>query len=190
MASLLYPFALFLHIVGAFGLIAAITLEAIGLRGLRRATQADEARLWLGISRRLVIRLAPASLGVILLTGLYMTAVAWGPKGWIIAAFASLIVLAVVGAVGTGMRMARLEAAISRAQGELAGDLARRLQDPVLLTSLRIRMAIMLGVAFLMTVKPTFIAAVVVVVLAASIGWLAGQIPVRRTGHELRNEVG
>jgi hypothetical protein len=119
-----------------------------------------------------------------------MTAVAWGPKGWIIAAFASLIVLAVVGAVGTGMRMARLEAAISRAQGELAGDLARRLQDPVLLTSLRIRMAIMLGVAFLMTVKPTFIAAVVVVVLAASIGWLAGQIPVRRTGHELRNEVG
>ena len=56
MAMLFYRFALFLHIVGAFGLIAAVTLEAIGLRGLRRATQGDEARMWLGISRRLVSR--------------------------------------------------------------------------------------------------------------------------------------
>ncbi|TMG32766.1 MAG: hypothetical protein E6H93_03530 [Chloroflexi bacterium] len=190
MASLLYPFALFLHIVGAFGLIASVTLEAIGLRGLRRATRADEARLWLSISRRLVIRLAPASLGTILITGLYMTAVAWGPKGWIITAFASLIALAVIGAFGTGMRMARLEPAISHAQGELADDLRRRLQDPVLLTSLRVRIAIVLGIAFLMTVKPTFIAAIAVVVLAAAIGWLTAQIPARRTGHELGNEIG
>ena len=172
MASLLYPFALFLHIVGAFGLIASVTLEAIGLRGLRRATRADEARLWLSISRRLVIRFAPASLGTILITGLYMTALAWGPKGWIITAFASLI--------------ARLEPAISHAQGELADDLRRRLQDPVLLTSLRVRIAIVLGIAFLMTVKPTFIAAIAVVVLAAAIGWLTAQIPARRTRHELR----
>jgi hypothetical protein len=189
MASLLYPFALFLHIVGAFGLIAAVTLEAIGLRGLRRATQAEEARLWLGISRRLVIRLAPASLGTILLTGLYMTAVAWGPKGWILAAFASLIVLAVVGAFGTGLRMARLEPALSGVQDELSDDVRRRLQDPVLLTSLRVRLAIVLGVAFLMTIKPALITAILVIVLAAAIGWLTAQVPTRRTGHELRNEV-
>ena len=37
-----------------------------------------------------------------------------------------------------------------------------------------------------MTVKPTFIAAIAVVVLAAAIGWLTAQIPARRTGHELR----
>jgi hypothetical protein len=190
MASQLYPFALFLHIVGAFGLIAAVTLEAIGLRGLRRATQADEARLWLSISRRLVIRLAPASLGTILLTGLYMTAVAWGPKGWILVAFASLIVLAVVGAFATGMRMARLEPTLSGAEGELSDDVRSRLQDPVLLTSLRVRMAMVLGVAFLMTVKPTLIAAILVIVLAAALGWLTAQVPTWRTGRELRSEVG
>jgi uncharacterized membrane protein len=86
--------------------------------------------------------------------------------------------------------MARLEPVIRQAQGELAEDMRRRLQDPVLLTSLRVRIAIILGIAFLMTVKPTFIAAVVVIVLAASIGWLAGRIPMRRTGHELRSEIG
>jgi hypothetical protein len=186
----LYPFALFLHIVGTFGLIASVTLEAIGLRGLRQATQAAEAGTWLAISRRLVVRLAPASLGTILVTGLYMTAVAWGAKGWIAVALASLVVLAVIGAIGTGMRMARLEPAINQAQGPLSDELRHRLRDPLLLTSLRVRMAIVLGVAFLMTVKPTFIAAVAVVVLAAAIGLLAGQLPARRTGHELRNQVG
>ena len=186
----LYSFALFLHIVGAFGLIASVTLEAIGLRGLRHATQAAEARTWLGISRRLVVRLAPASLGTILVTGLYMTAVAWGAKGWIAVALASLVVLAVVGAIGTGMRMARLEPAVNQAQGPLSDELRHRLRDPLLLISLRVRMAIVLGVAFLMTVKPTFVAAVAVVVLAAALGLLAGQLPPRRTAHELRNQVG
>src|SRR5207302_10642668 len=133
----------------------------------RHPPPADQARLRLSSSGRLVIRFEQPSLGTILITGLYMTALAWGPTGWIITAFASLIALAVIGAFGTGIRMARLEPAISHAQGELAADLRRRLQDLVLLTSLRVRIAVVLGIAFLMTVKPTFTAAIAVVVLAA-----------------------
>src|SRR5690348_14950546 len=98
--TLLYPLVLFLHILGAFGLTAAITLEAIGLRGLRRAVRTDDALMWLGISRGLVLRLVPASLGLVLITGLYMTATAWGPKGWILVALASLVLLAVIGHSG------------------------------------------------------------------------------------------
>jgi hypothetical protein len=188
--AMLYPFALFLHILGAFGLIASVTLEAVGLRGMRQATEADQARTWLAISRRLVIRLAPASLGTILVSGLFMTALSWGLTGWIAVALASLVVLAVIGAFGTGMRMARLEPAVSQARGPLSDDLRQRLRDPLLLTSLRVRVAIVLGVAFLMTVKPTFIAALAVVVLAAVVGFVAGQLPPRRTAHELSNEVG
>jgi len=188
--AMLYPFALFLHIVGAFGLIASVTLEAVGLRGLRQATEADQARTWLAISRRLVIRLAPASLGAILVTGLFMTALAWGLKGWIAVALASLVALAVIGAFGTGMRMARLEPAVSQARGPLTDELRHPLHDPVLVTSLRVRIAIVLGIAFLMTVKPTFIAAVAVVVLAAAIGLLAGLFAQRRTRNELGSQVG
>jgi hypothetical protein len=188
--AILYPFALFLHIVGAFGLIASVTLEAVGLRGLRQATEADQARTWLAISRRLVIRLAPASLGTILVTGLFMTALSWGPKGWIAVALASLVALAVIGAFGTGMRMARLEPAVSQAHGPLTNELRRRLHDPVLVTSLRVRIGIVLGIAFLMTVKPTFIAALAVVVLAAAIGLVAGQLAQRRTRNELGTQAG
>ena len=86
--------------------------------------------------------------------------------------------------------MARIEPAISRAQGPLTDELRRRLHDPVLVTSLRVRVAIVLGVAFLMAVKPAFIASLIVVVLAVALGFLVGQVPLRRARHELRNEVG
>jgi hypothetical protein len=189
--TLVYPLVLFLHILGAFGLIAAITLEAIGLRGLRRAVRTEDALMWLGISRGLVLRLAPASLGLILVTGLYMTATTWGPKGWILVALASLVLLAVVGALGTGVRMARIGSAVGGASaGPLSDDLRRALRDPILLTSLRTRLAIVLGVVFLMTVKPPSLASVVVIILAAAIGLLASQIPATRSQRELRNEIG
>jgi hypothetical protein len=189
--TLLYPLVLFLHILGAFGLVAALTLEAIGLRGLRRAVRSEDALMWLGISRGLVLRLAPASLGLILVTGLYMTATTWGPKGWILVALASLVLLAVVGALGTGIRMAGIGSAVGGATpGPLSDDLRRALRDPILLTSLRTRLAIVLGVVFLMTVKPSSAASVVVIVLAAAIGLLASQIPARRSQRELRNEIG
>ena len=48
------------------------------------------------------------------------------------------------------------------------------LRDPLLVTSLRLRLALALGIAFLMTVKPPALASVVVLALAAALGWLAG----------------
>jgi hypothetical protein len=188
--TLLYQLALFLHIIGAFGLIAAITVEAIGLRGLRRAAHTDEALIWLGISRGLVMRMAPASLGLILVTGLYMVASAWGPRGWILVALGSLLLLGAIGAFGTGLRMARIGPGLGRGQGPLSHELRRTLRDPILLISLRVRVAIVLGVALLMSLKPSALASLVVIVLAIALGLLAGQIPARRSRDEFRAEIG
>jgi hypothetical protein len=188
--TLLYQLALFLHIIGAFGLIAAITVEAIGLRGLRRATNRNDALMWLGISRSVVMRLAPASLGLILVTGLYLVASAWGPRGWILVALGSLLLLGVIGAFGTGLRMARIGPALGRAQGPLSQELRGMLHDPILLTSLRVRLAMVLGVVFLMSLKPSAVASLVVIALAITLGLLAGQILPRRGRNEFRAEVG
>jgi hypothetical protein len=188
--TLLYQLALFLHIIGAFGLIAAITVEAIGLRGLRRAAHPDEAMMWLGISRGLVMRMAPASLGLILVTGLYMVATAWGPRGWILVALGSLLLLGAIGAFGTGLRMARIGPRLGRGQGPLSHELRQTLRDPILLISLRVRVAIVLGVALLMSLKPSALASLVVIVLAIALGLLAGQIPARRSRDEFRAEIG
>src|SRR5256884_3719826 len=119
---MVYNLVLFAHILGAFGLIAAYTIEAIGLRGLRGSTRRDEAQLWIGISRGIVMRLAPASLGVILIAGLYMMATSGGPKGWTVVALASFVLLAAVGGVGTGMRMARIGPAVNPASDPLPDE--------------------------------------------------------------------
>jgi hypothetical protein len=186
----IYPFVLFIHILGAFGLVAALTTEAIGLRGLRRATTRAEALTWFGISRGLVMRLAPASLGLILITGLFMMAVSWGGRGWLIVALASLIALGVIGAFATGMPMASLEPALRQATGGLAPDLQARLRARGLLVSLSVRMAIVLGILFLMTVKPSAPAAVITILVAVGAGLLAGQVFSSRNQGELRSAAG
>ena len=178
-----YQVALYFHILGAFGLIAAITVEAISLRGLRNSTRADDALMWLGVSRGIVMRLAPASLGLILISGLYMMATTWGPRGWILTALAGLVLLAIVGAFGTGMRMAHIGPAIGRTPGPLSDEARARLRDPILLTSLLVRSAIVLAIALLMTVKPSGVAALVIVVLAIGIALFVGQLAGKSRHH-------
>jgi hypothetical protein len=56
--------------------------------------------------------------------------------------------------------------------------------------SLRVRLAIVLGVVFLMTVKPSAVSSLVVMVVALALGLLAGQIRTRRGSQELRTDVG
>ena len=174
-STLFYHLALFLHILGAFGLVAAMTFEVIGLQGLRRAIQKEDAVTWLGVAR-VVQRLAPASLGLILVMGLYMTATTWGPRGWILVSLAGLVAYALIGGVLTGVRMARIGPAVGRSSGPLSDEVKAALRDPTLLISIRTRLGIVLGIVLLMTVKPSLLASLVIIVLAAAIGFLAGQI--------------
>jgi hypothetical protein len=177
--GLVYHLALFLHVLGAFGLIAAFAVEAVGLRSLRQAQSQEAALASLG-TMRLVQRFAPASIGTILLTGLYMMAVSWKAQGWILTALAGLVLIALIGGLLTGVRMARVGPAVGRSSGALAAELQRALRDPVLVTSLRLRVALTLGIAFLMTVKPSAAVSLVVLALGLAIGWLAGVAIERR----------
>jgi hypothetical protein len=174
-STLFYHLALFLHILGTFGLVAALTFEVIGLQGLRRAIQKEDAVTWLGVAR-VVQRLAPASLGLILVMGLYMTATTWGPRGWILVSLAGLVAYALIGGVLTGVRMARIGPAVGRSSGPLSDEMKAALRDPILLISIRTRLGIVLGIALLMTLKPSLVVSLVIVVLAGAIGLLAGQI--------------
>ena len=94
----LYSVALFLHIVGALGLFAALGLEWTSLRQLRRAASAEQAREWLN-ALGLVRRLGPASLAAIFLSGLYLVATAWGIVAWIAVALGAMLLLPPLGGV-------------------------------------------------------------------------------------------
>ena len=131
----LYDISLFLHVVGAFGLVAVLAIESVGLSVLRR----------LG---------GPAS-GLVVLTGIYMTVVRWRGQAWTTIALAALILIAVLGAVS-----------------------AKRVK--LATVSLRLRWALVIGIAFLMTAKPGPTGAVAAIVLALLGGLVA--VPAWRAG--------
>jgi len=169
----------FLHVVGALGLAAGFGAEAAGLIGLRRARNADEALLWLR-SRRWVLLIGPTSIGLVLATGIYLTVAEWGADAWILVSLVSLVALAGIGGVLTGVPMARITPAVEQASGPLREELRRDLRSPLLVVSFLTRVAITVGIVFLMVHKPAALPSVLTIVLAAAVGAAVGLISGRR----------
>ncbi len=173
----LYAIALFLHIVGALGLFAALGLEWTSLRQLRRATTVAQARAWFDVLG-LVRRIGPAALATILLPGFYLMATAWSWTGWIVVALAGMGVLAVLGALN-GVPLSALGRELATQQGALTAPVRERLQHPRFVLSIQTRVALVLGIVFLMTVKPDLGGALLTIGVAVVLG-LVTSVPAWR----------
>ena len=159
----LYSIALFAHVVGALLLFVTLTVEGVALRLLRRAAALEGARGAAAMLRANRVVGPLSALGV-LIPGLYMTATSWGWVAWIVVALVSWVVIAVLGAVN-GIRIVALE----RSQSVLDG-----IRNPMFLISWTTRVGIALGVVFLMTVKPSAVAAALAILIAAAAGAAVG----------------
>jgi uncharacterized membrane protein len=148
----LFSGMLFLHVASALGIFAALSLEAVVLRHLRRALTAQETRAALDFAPGL-----PAFFGVsaiaALLTGVYlaMQTPTW-PQAWFRISMIALVLIAPLGAIsGRKMKSIRALSAAERASSEA---LMRSAQNPVFRFSLNLRIALVLAIVFLMTAKP------------------------------------
>jgi hypothetical protein len=166
----------FVHVTSAIGVFAALAIEGAMLLQIRRSLDSAQLRVAL-TGFRLVPRVAIPSLLLTILSGLYLTTTVWGwSSAWIEVAFPSLIVTAVIGATTTGPRIARL-------QTTLNGD-GRR--DPLLSASFIMRTSLLIGIVFLMTVKPPLKASLIAMATAGGGGLLAALSCFgRRTSHGL-----
>ncbi len=95
--------------------------EWVSLRSLRRASTAEQVREWVRVSVG-IRRLGFISMMALLASGLYMMFVARNGGAWVIVAFWSLVLLAIIAVTLSFRRMA----AIGRAVGEATGPLAPR----------------------------------------------------------------
>jgi hypothetical protein len=149
-----YAVLLFLHIAGALALFAGIGLELAGLAGLRRARTIAQVREWVGILSMLRRIDGPAA-GLILASGLYLALTGWGREAWI-----ALGLLALVAMAGLGIGVTRRRVGVIAQMIRVAGDgpvpssLHAHLRDPALRLSASLRVALGVGVVFLMAVKP------------------------------------
>ena len=173
----LYSLVLFVHVTATLALFAAIILEALALFHLRRATAVSEVRLWLDPLPGLPL-MATGSLLVVLVSGIYLAirVSAFG-AGWPAASMAGMVLLAPF-AILAARRMREIRKATAAATG-IHSDLQRRLQDPFLKAASAIRMAVMLGIVFLMAVKPSWGASAVVLSASSVLGLSTGFLRVK-----------
>jgi hypothetical protein len=167
-----YSIALFLHIVGALGFFVALGLEWTRLRQLRSATTSEQVRASMRVYKS-VRRFGMASMLTILLFGFYMAAVAWGGPAWIIVALGSLVLIIVITIVLTRPRIAAIEQALAGEKGPLSPALQLLADHPLMWVSIQTRVAIALGIVFLMTVKPGWGGSLLTIGVAIVLGLVA-----------------
>ncbi len=164
----------FVHVTSAMGIFAALAIEGAMLLQIRRSLDTTQLRAAL-TGFRLVPRVALPSLVFTLLSGLYLTTTVWGwTAAWIEVAFPTLIVIAVIGAITTRPRIARLQNALN----------VDKRHDPLLSASFVMRASLLIGIVFLMTVKPPLESSLIAMATATGAGLLAALACFgRRTSH-------
>jgi hypothetical protein len=168
----IYSIVLFLHIAGALGLFMALGLEWTSLYRLRRATSVEQVREWLNISSG-VGRVGMASMLLLLGSGVYMTAMVWHGAAWIGVTIGALVLLAIVTVALTRRRMAAIQQAVAAADGGALAGLYPLLQQPALWVAIKVRVAVILGIVFLMTVKPDLGGSLLTIGVAAGLGLIS-----------------
>ncbi|HEX6533568.1 MAG TPA: hypothetical protein VF041_03170 [Gemmatimonadaceae bacterium] len=164
----------FLHVVGALALFAGIAMEGAGLAYLRRATTTARMREWVGFSR-LLGRIARPAVITIFVTGIYLAVTRWGHQAWIGLGFLGLVAIGVLGSAVTRRRVGAIEKALPAGDGPIPSALRGHLLDPVLRMSLYVRAALVLGIVFVMSVKPGTVGALVAMGVALALGVVLGR---------------
>jgi hypothetical protein len=176
---MLYNIALFLHILGAIGYCITLAVIYVSVAGMRRAQTSGELATWTGIAGSRLTRLALGLSGLCLLVpGLYMVAVAWrGSLGWVLVAFAAYFV---TGAAMGGFALRHI-ASVAQATRDLAHDaplpttLAAAAHNPLLWLVTNAVAGLLVGIVFLMTLKPDALVSVLVLVIALAAGLAIGR---------------
>jgi uncharacterized membrane protein len=170
-----YTIELFLHVSGAIGVFAGVGIWLFGLSALRRARRVEQVRAiaWLII---VTIPFMVLSLVLIGVAGLDMAISTWGLQTpWIIVSLVSLVLFAPINMFVLDPRMRTLYAKAGETPGgPLPDALVKHTHDPILGTVAQTLAAVLLGIVFLMTTKPSLVNSIVVMVVALFLGVISG----------------
>lgn len=178
-----YNVALFLHIVGVLALFAAFGVLLAGMVGMLRASTVERARAGAGLAHG-IGPVFPIPNALILLAGLYMAATEWGwTTPWIDVSLVGLLVMALLGRFVIGSRIeAAYEAALAAPEGPIPDALHRRRADLGLWTTVLTFVSVVVGIVFLMVVKPGLAGVLATIGIAVVIGLAAAIIRPPRKG--------
>jgi hypothetical protein len=147
----------------------ALGVDLVALSALSTARTTDQARRALA-AYRLNAVIGPLSLLLVLVPGIYMAVIAWGPQPWIRASLIALILIVILGATLSRRPLAALRGALQGEDRRLSPELEAQAQHPVLWTSFFVRAFLAVGILMLMSTKPEQWLALTMLIAAAALG--------------------
>lgn len=183
-----YSLALCVHVLGAIGLFSAVSLVLVAYVRMRRAATLEQVRDW-AAAAQLAGRGIPFISLVLLAPAVYMVIVAWGfTTPWVLAAFITVVALAILGATVGARTIERIVATAKAASpGHIPDELRAQLTAPLLWLTEATRLTLLVGIVFLMTVKPDALLSLLVLVSMLILGIILGALS-RRAPRPSRRE--
>jgi hypothetical protein len=176
--------ALFVHLVGVIVGLAGVCGWLFALIGVRAARTVDQVRALLALLALYAMagNVALGGVALIVVGGLYMAlSTSLGRSAWLIVATISFVVVLFAGGAILGPRLQALsKLAAASPEGPLPASLAGQIHDPFTRVALQTYIAVLFGIVFLMTIKPSLVWAIIVILIAAALGVLSG-LPLMRT---------
>jgi hypothetical protein len=159
---------LFTHVVGVLALFTALILEWVGWNTVRRASARPEALASMRVNTALQ-RVYGLAFAAIVASGFYLGS-QYGmlEDGWMRASYGGLVLIALSGGAARP-RARRLREALDDPSDRAFAALQSSANDAVLRVSLHTRIALALGVVYLMIGKPDIGTAVGVIGLAVAL---------------------
>jgi hypothetical protein len=165
---------LFVHILGVIAIFGGFSMQQRAGGRLRRATRYDDARTWaemLMMSRSMV----PAGAVMVLVTGAYLaTRLGPRPPTWVIVAALTALFIGTVALAVVNRGITAIGKSVSAGEGPLSAETSRHIASAATWSGLASANGAALGTLWLMTAKPGSLEAVLVVVLLALAGAIAG----------------
>ena len=165
-----YRIALFLHVTGALLLFAAMAIEWLFVINIRKATAIENIKKSFFNYAKLKA-IGSIAIFLILIPGIYMTALVWKNASWILIAFIGMILLAVIGGALTGRKMKGIKKVVSN-ENNISAELRSLINDNSLILSLKIRTAVLMGIIYLMTVKPDLTGSILTIIISVILGFI------------------
>jgi len=176
-AMSLYPLLVFLHVLSAMGLFAAIAIEAVALERLRRADAPTGVREGMELLARNE-RLGGIAMLTLIASGAWMMATTWGHQWWIASAFIGIVGMGVAGGAVSSRRIRRLRAALAAERGPgLSQAFGSLRSSAALVGSSRVRIALGVGIVALMTLKPTGAGTSLLILGASAVAGMVATLP-------------
>jgi hypothetical protein len=180
---------LFVHVAAALAMAGALIAEEFALRPLPREITAHGLRRGISELRR-PLRLGMFAMIALLISGVFLMRMSWGPVPWLIVALGLLALLPVLSWLTQRSVRTLMRAAPEDGDAAVLSDAVRESTLHALEVSNHLRSLVVLGIVFLMTAKPVRGVALVPALVVVAVGGLVALTSRRRGRSRSRTSAG